>query len=413
MDFGTTKYIIYAELVADGYVEKNDIIGAIFGQTEGLLGGDLDLRDLQKSGRIGRIDVEVINNNDGKSYAKIILPSSLDRIETAIIAATLETIDRVGPCSAKVEVKDIRDIRLEKRQYITNRAKELLETLMNSMTDIHDIAEEIREYIRTREIVEYGEEKLPAGPNIDGSDSIIVVEGRADVLNLLRCGIKNVIAVGGTSIPKTIVELSKKKITTIFIDGDRGGELILKESLQRCDIDYIARAPKGKEVEELSKKEVLKYLRLRVPVEQYLQQMGRCSDTGKNGTDTSMDNGLREVKDTSKDNGTSDREVLTYEVLKGGDPTLQLKYIRLSIKEMEGTNRVKLISPNFEKVLSMEELEDLPTDVSFLISDAPITQRVIDRLSNSVNSNLVVIGREVHITKKPPNLKVLRYEDVM
>ena len=254
---------------------------------------------------------------------------------------------------------------------------------------------------------------MPAGPNIDGSDSIIVVEGRADVLNLLRCGIKNVIAVGGTSIPKTIVELSKKKITTIFIDGDRGGELILKESLQRCDIDYIARAPKGKEVEELSKKEVLKYLRLRVPVEQYLQQMGRCSDTGKDGTDTSMDNGLREVKDTSKDNGTPDREVLTYEVLKGGDPTLQLKYIRLSIKEMEGTNRVKLISPNFEKVLSMEELEDLPTDVSFLISDAPITQRVIDRLSNSVNSNLVVIGREVRITKKPPNLKVLRYEDVM
>jgi len=418
MDFGTTKYIIYAELVADGYVEKNDIIGAIFGQTEGLLGGDLDLRDLQKSGRIGRIDVEVTNNSNGKSYAKITLPSSLDRIETAIIAATLETIDRVGPCSAKVEVKDIRDIRLEKRKYITNRAKELLETLMDSMTDIHDISEEIREHIRTREIIEYGEEKLPAGPNIDSSDSIIVVEGRADVLNLLRCGIKNVIAVGGISIPKTIVELSKKKITTIFIDGDRGGELILKESLQRCDIDYIARAPKGKEVEELSKKEVLKYLRLRVPVEQYLQQVNRCNDLSRSIVETSKEEEITSTDFNSKEEcpkeDSNNKETLTYEVLKSENYELKLEYIRSSIDNIKGTNKIKLISPNFEKVLSMEELsEDLLTDVYFIITDTPITQQLIDRFFNNVNSNLVIIGRETHITKKPPNLKILKYEDVM
>ena len=418
MDFGTTKYIIYAELVADGYVEKNDIIGAIFGQTEGLLGGDLDLRDLQKSGRIGRIDVEVTNNSNGKSYAKITLPSSLDRIETAIIAATLETIDRVGPCSAKVEVKDIRDIRLEKRKYITNRAKELLETLMDSMTDIHDISEEIREHIRTREIIEYGEEKLPAGPNIDSSDSIIVVEGRADVLNLLRCGIKNVIAVGGISIPKTIVELSKKKITTIFIDGDRGGELILKESLQRCDIDYIARAPKGKEVEELSKKEVLKYLRLRVPVEQYLQQVNRCNDLSRSVVETSKEEEITSTDFNSKEEcpkeDSNNKETLTYEVLKSENYELKLEYIRSSIDNIKGTNKIKLISPNFEKVLSMEELsEDLLTDVYFIITDTPITQQLIDRFFNNVNSNLVIIGRETHITKKPPNLKILKYEDVM
>ena len=418
MDFGTTKYIIYAELVADGYVEKNDIIGAIFGQTEGLLGGDLDLRDLQKSGRIGRIDVEVTNNSNGKSYAKITLPSSLDRIETAIIAATLETIDRVGPCSAKVEVKDIRDIRLEKRKYITNRAKELLETLMDSITDIHDISEEIREHVRTREIVEYGEEKLPAGPNIDSSDSIIVVEGRADVLNLLRCGIKNVIAVGGISIPKTIVELSKKKITTIFIDGDRGGELILKESLQRCDIDYIARAPKGKEVEELSKKEVLKYLRLRVPVEQYLQQVNRCNDLSRSIVETSKEEEITSTDFNSKKEcpkeDSNNKETLTYEVLKSENYELKLEYIRSSIDNIKGTNKIKLISPNFEKVLSMEELsEDLLTDVYFIITDTPITQQLIDRFFNNVNSNLVIIGRETHITKKPPNLKILKYEDVM
>jgi len=223
-----------------------------------------------------------------------------------------------------------------------------------------------------------------------------VVEGRADVLNLLRCGIKNVIAVGGASIPKTIVELSKKKVTTIFIDGDRGGELILKESLQRCDIDYIARAPKGREVEELSKKEVLKYLRLRVPVEQYLQQMNI------------------NLQRDDDNNGTSERDLLTYEVFKNGDQESQLRYIKLSVKEMEGTNKVKLISPDFEKVLSLEELsEDLLSGVSFLISDVPITQRVIDRFFNGINSNLTIIGREIYITKKPSNLKILRYEDVV
>jgi len=289
---------------------------------------------------------------------------------------------------------------------------------MDSMTDIHDISEEIREHIRTREIIEYGEEKLPAGPNIDSSDSIIVVEGRADVLNLLRCGIKNVIAVGGISIPKTIVELSKKKITTIFIDGDRGGELILKESLQRCDIDYIARAPKGKEVEELSKKEVLKYLRLRVPVEQYLQQVNRCNDLSRSIVETSKEEEITSTDFNSKEEcpkeDSNNKETLTYEVLKSENYELKLEYIRSSIDNIKGTNKIKLISPNFEKVLSMEELsEDLLTDVYFIITDTPITQQLIDRFFNNVNSNLVIIGRETHITKKPPNLKILKYEDVM
>jgi len=265
MDLGTTKYIIYAELIADGYVEKHDVIGAIFGQTEGLLGDELDLRELQKTGRVGRIDVELTNIN-GKSIAKITVPSSLDRIETSILAATLETIDRVGPCVATVKVIDIEDIRKKKREYIVERAKEILKQLMSNI-DVNTIIEEVKESVRMGEIIEYGPERLPAGPAVDSSDDIIVVEGRADVLNLLRCGIKNVIAVEGTSVPKTIIELSKKKIVTVFTDGDRGGELILKELLQVCDVDFVARAPPGKEVEELSKKEIMKCLRSKIPAE--------------------------------------------------------------------------------------------------------------------------------------------------
>jgi DNA primase len=272
-EFGTTKYIVYAEFEANGVVERPDVVGAIFGQTEGLLGDDLDLRELQKTGRIGRIRVEV-HTKAGKTYGTITVPSSLDRVETAILAAALETIDRVGPAEAKIKVLRIEDVRATKRKYIIERAKEILETLMEEeIPETQEITEEVKKAVRAKELIEYGPEKLPAGPHVPFSDSIIVVEGRADVLNLLKHGIKNAIAVEGTSIPETIIKLSKERIVTAFTDGDRGGELILKELLQVADVDYVARAPEGKEVEELTKKEIVKALRSKVPAEQVITEM--------------------------------------------------------------------------------------------------------------------------------------------
>lgn len=55
---------------------------------------------------------------------------------------------------------------------------------------------------------------------------------------------------------------------TLFIDGDRGGDLILRELSAMAEIDYVARAPDGKEVEEITKKEIHKALRSRVAFEQ-------------------------------------------------------------------------------------------------------------------------------------------------
>jgi DNA primase len=272
-EFGTTKYIIYAEFEANGVVERPDVVGAIFGQTEGLLGDDLDLRELQKTGRIGRIRVEV-HTKAGKTYGTITVPSSLDRVETAILAAALETIDRVGPAEAGIKVLRIEDVRATKRKYIIERAKQILEGLMEQeIPETQELTEEVKKAVRAKELIEYGPEKLPAGPHVPFSDSIIVVEGRADVLNLLKHGIKNAIAVEGTSIPETIIKLSKERIVTAFTDGDRGGELILKELLQVADVDYVARAPEGKEVEELTKKELVKALRSKIPAEQVITEM--------------------------------------------------------------------------------------------------------------------------------------------
>ncbi len=269
------KYLIIVSFEVQGSVDKPDIIGALFSQTEGLLGPDLDLRDLQMMGRVGRIEVEVERKGD-KTVGKIYIPSNLNRYETALIAAAVETVDRVGPYAAKIKVVEIKDLREEKRKRILERAKELAMKIQHEvLPDSKELLNKLIEAVSEAELIRYGPEGLPAGPDVDRADTIIIVEGRADVLNLLRHGYRNVIAVEGASggIPKTIIELSKKKTTIAFVDGDRGGEMLLRELIKVADIDYIARAPPGKEVEELTAKEIAKCLRNKIPVEEYLAQI--------------------------------------------------------------------------------------------------------------------------------------------
>ncbi len=271
IDPSTTKYLVKAKLNADGIVEKPDVVGAIFGQTEGLLGDELDLRDLQKSGRIGRIEVDV-HSRQGKSEGQILIPSSLDQVETVILASALETIDRVGPCKAKISVESIEDVRVVKREKIIERARELLtELIKQSKTSGIDLTESVRQSVQVEEITYYGKDRLPAGPNVAESDAIIVVEGRSDVLNLLKSGIKNAIAVEGTNVPKTIMDLSKERVITAFVDGDRGGELILREMFQVAEVDFVARAPRAHEVEELTQKQIMKCLRNKIPGDQFIE----------------------------------------------------------------------------------------------------------------------------------------------
>ncbi len=283
IDPSTTKYLIKAKLNADGIVEKPDVVGAIFGQTEGLLGDELDLRDLQKSGRIGRIEVDV-HSKQGKSEGEILIPSSLDQVETVILASALETIDRVGPCKAKIGIESIEDVRVTKRDKIIVRAKELLtELIKQSKTTGADLTESVRQSVQVEEVIYFGKDRLPAGPNVNDSDAVIVVEGRSDVINLLKSGIKNAIAVEGTNIPKTISELSKERVVTAFVDGDRGGELILRELFQVAEVDFVARAPRAHEVEELTQKQIMKCLRNKIPAEQYIEMFGLEADVAQNG----------------------------------------------------------------------------------------------------------------------------------
>ncbi|MBI4210463.1 MAG: DNA primase [Candidatus Diapherotrites archaeon] len=258
------KYMVKIKFEIDGIVDKPDIVGAIFGQSEGLLGDEMDLKELQKNGKLGRIEI-ILNTSMGRTKGEVLVPSSMDMAETSLLGASIESVDKVGPCEAKLEIVDIEDTRSDKRKEIKDRAKELLKRLMDkSSPETQMLSEEIREDARAADICEYGPDKLPAGPDIESSAEVIVVEGRADVLNLLRNQIRNVIGMNGSNIPQTIIDLSKRKQITAFVDGDRGGSLNARKLAQIARIEYIAKAPDGKEVEELARKEILQSLKRRV-----------------------------------------------------------------------------------------------------------------------------------------------------
>jgi len=384
-DSDTTKYVIQATISTDGLIERPDVVGAIFGQTEGLLGSDLDLRDLQKTGRIGRIDV-AIGSKGGKSSGTITIPSSLDRVETAILAASLETIDRVGPCTAHILLEKMIDVRAAKRRHIIDRAKYVLTEMFNqTVPESQEIADEVKKSVRIEEITTYGKDNLPAGPHVTDSDTIILVEGRADVLTLLRYGIKNAVAVGGTSIPDSIIPLCKEKTVTAFTDGDRGGELIIKELLQMAD----------KGVEELVQKEIVTALRQKEPVEQavisYAQEAEPKRKIHDRGTKIRKKAVSKPPKVETQDNGS---EFATH------------------VKELSATMGARLLDSDTNVIKEVpvrdlaDSLKDCTDNIESVVFDGVITQRILDIAAEKGVKNLV--GAEMgRITKHPTSVSVM------
>ncbi|MDI6917327.1 MAG: DNA primase DnaG [Thermoplasmatales archaeon] len=408
LDPTTVKYLIKARISTDGVVEKPDVVGAIFGQTEGLLGEELDLRDLQKSGRIGRIEVNV-ESKKGKSDGEIIVPSSLDKVETAVLASSLETIDRVGPCKAKIEVINVEDVRVAKRNRIVERAKELLTRLLEeTKTTGFGVTEVVRDAVHVEEITNYGSDRCPAGPNIDTSDAVIIVEGRSDVLNLLKYGIKNAIAVEGTSVPKTIQELSKAKIVTVFVDGDRGGDLILRELLQTAEVDFVTAAPQNSEVEELTYKQVMKALRNKIPVEQYKENMPKEEKTLKYGEKVAP---IKQAYSRPDEKKRTFHLLKPKQVVKKELSPIQTKY-KETLTKLSGLSKVNVLDVQGSVVSEMHVrdlpacLKNIPENGASLVFDGIITQRMIDELMNT-NIKTVVGIKRGNITKQPVSLDIL------
>ena len=446
IDPSTTKYLVKAKLNADGIVEKPDVVGAIFGQTEGLLGDELDLRDLQKSGRIGRIEVDV-HSRQGKSEGQILIPSSLDQVETVILASALETIDRVGPCKAKISVESIEDVRIVKREKIIERARELLtELIKQSKTSGVDLTESVRQSVQVEEITYYGKDRLPAGPNVAESDAIIVVEGRSDVLNLLKSGIKNAIAVEGTNVPKTIMDLSKERVITAFVDGDRGGELILREMFQVAEVDFVARAPRAHEVEELTQKQIMKCLRNKIPGDQFIEMfnldIGDTKDKEKrlepNANKVEKLDRFEKAERADRDKDKEDEPVKTEREPRADRqerPPVEEKELeerkpvsrkQLSgaqekfkgmINELSSTSKARIIDAlgGIMKEVAVKELvntlKEEKDPVSAVVFDGIITQRILD-LASDLKIGTIVGTKMGNITKQPAGTDVWSKDDL-
>lgn len=255
------KYLVKLRFEVDGVVEKADLIGAIFGQTEGLFGPEMNLQELQKTWKVGRIEINLQSSN-GRTTGEVLIPMSTDVSTCALIASAVENVDKVGPCSAKFTLLGINDVRADRRKVIVDRAKEIMKDWASkTASEGEESLKVIVDSTKRGRVMSYGKENLPAGPTADSADQLYVVEGRADIINLMRAGIDNTIAVEGTSIPDTVKELGKKRTLYAFLDGDRGGDLILKELGQVAKIDRVYRAPRGREVEELTPVEILEILR--------------------------------------------------------------------------------------------------------------------------------------------------------
>jgi len=353
------KYMVYASFKSEGPLEKPDVIGAIFGQTEGLLGAELEMRELQKEGKIGRIEV-YLDIVDGKSIGEIRLPSALDKSETTIIAAALETIDRIGPTEAKIEITKIEDVRGNKRDFIIERAKKLLEGLEGN-GDSEGMSKTVKEESRAAKIQEYGEERLPAG-DLTGNE-VIVVEGRADVVNLLKNRVNNVIGMNGTKLPAAIAKLGEEKEITLFVDGDRGGRLIAQNVINNAKIAFVAVAPDGKEVEELMGKEILLALRRRMSVGEYLRAVQRQSK---------FDNNSVETKNTSKES-----ETVKEEPTFNGDAK---EKIRKLYEKIKSTKNALLLNSTME-VIKQVSSKEITKSIGY--SNIPIFAVIIDGQATS------------------------------
>ena len=421
IDPTSSKYLIRASIRANGVVNKSDVVGAVFGQTEGLLGDELDLRDLQKSGRMGRVEVE-IKSDKGKSVGEIVISSSMDQVETSVFAAALETVERVGPCKATVKITTLEDSRSSKREIIIDRARTLLINLIKGSRGAGStITDTVRQVLQTEEIVRF-KGKLPAGPNVNTSDAVIVVEGRGDVLNLLRHGIKNAVAVEGTNIPKEVVALSKERTVTAFVDGDRGGEMIIQELLQVAEVDFICRAPDNTEVEHLTHKQIMKSLRDKSSAELFMEQ-NKWSRPGSSGTKAkSSDKKTRrgtKSKSSKEEKATPKEKEVTKEVTKEvpAEAAVASPVFVKQLDQLQGTKNARLLMgdevADEVSISGLQEVLETRKDngVNTLVMDGIITQRLIE-LVPKAGIKIIVAEKKGPLPRDPVGITMFTREDL-
>jgi len=405
---GIVKYHVKLKFEVDGIVEKADIIGAIFGQTEGLLGPEMNLNELQKVSKVGRIEVNV-DTKSNTTKGDALLPMSTDISTAALISAAIESIDKVGPFQGKFLLVGIDDIRAIKKKVIVDRAKKIIqEWATKTISEGEEMLRDVYDASKPGKLTSFGKAQLACGTGVFESPYIILVEGRADVINLLRAGFDNSIAIEGAKIDETITNLTSGKKVIAFLDGDRAADLILKELQGLVKIDKVLRAPTGKEVEECTPLEISEILKdvaetgseqPEAPVQQ--QKSTRKPKTYGNNNSASA---YQEVSHSNTHNGEKVND----------DPqiTSAVKEVYPQINEtlealiLDNSMQVLLKVPVSEIIKRLDSLEG----ARFLVMDGIITQRLIDAAYSAGIE--YVVGHRMAELKKSPEITVRTFDQM-
>jgi len=424
-DSAIVKYLVKLRFEVDGVVEKADMIGAIFGQTEGLFGPEMNLNELQKSWKVGRIEINLESKND-RTFGEILIPMSTDVSTAALIAAAVESVDKVGPCSARVELVTIEDVRASRRKQIVDRAKDIMkEWGSRTASEGENLLKDVQDSTKRARVVNYGVENLPAGPGVYTSEMVYLVEGRADVVLFLRAGVENVVAVEGTSVPQSVIDLGRKRRLIAVLDGDRGGDLIEKELAQVARVERVLRAPHGKEVEDLTPMEVLQLLRGELPQRQSRSERSEESRRYREPREPREPREHREQREPREPREVRQQpqqqqqppnapEPQAPQQQEAAEPVVQK--VAEIFPSLNGTLEALLLDESLAEkgrfpISELVQKVDGEPGIKFIIFDGIITQRLVDAAAKAKVDG--IIGHRVgEIKNMPETLRVGTFRDL-
>jgi len=422
---GIVKYHVKLKFDVDGLVEKADIIGAIFGQTEGLLGPEMNLNELQKVSKVGRIEVNV-DSKSNSARGDALIPMSTDISTAALIAAAIESIDKVGPFQAKFSLIGIDDIRAIKKKIIVDRAKKIVqEWATKTISEGEEMLKDVYDASKPGKLTTFGKAQLACGVGVYDSDWIILVEGRADVINLLRAGYYNAIAIEGAKIDETILKLTQGKRIIAFIDGDRAGDLILKELQGLVKIDKIYRAPSGREVEECTPLEISDILK---DVEEYIKNIHSIKfnpdnqiKINNNIHNSVNQNQINHVDTKYLTNNQQDKVNMEISNTKKTTTTINeedevISTIKQVFPEINETLEAMIFDKSLKTILKVP-VSDIVKKVfdikggKLLVMDGIITQRLVEAANKA--GIQFIIGHRTSSLKKPiNNIHIQTFSDI-
>ena len=408
---GIVKYHVKLKFEVDGLVEKADIIGAIFGQTEGLLGPEMNLNELQKVSKVGRIEVNV-DTKPNMAKGDALIPMSTDISTAALIAAAIESIDKVGPFQAKFALVGIDDIRAIKKKVIVDRAKKIVqEWATKTISEGEEMLKDVYDATKPGKLTAFGKAQLACGTGVFDSDWIILVEGRADVINLLRAGFDNAIAIEGAKIDETVTRLTEGKKVIAFLDGDRAGDLILKELQGLVQIDKVLRAPSGREVEECTPLEIADILKEAIPfVSANGQQSQSIPQPQSDHRQTQ-----RHAKQTQFDR---DQQQEPHAIASGNElkdiPEI-LSVVREVYPQINETLEAIILDSSLKTLLKIPVSDvvkklDSTEGAKFLVLDGIVTQRLVEA-ADKVGIEYI-IGHRTGEIKKSTDIRVRTFGDM-